>query len=155
MRHWLINALSVLLMTIALTSCIDNVAYDHYEHTPLAGWEKNDTLFFYTHPVKYAGRYHAYIGLRTTVEFPFTSVNLLVEQLTIPGKTKKTLALKCKLMEKNGEINGQGVNIYQYEFPLTVLELHEGDSLQFCIRHDMKREILPGISDVGLKLTKQ
>ena len=155
MKHWLIMVFIALLTATAMTACIDDVAYNHYEHTPLSGWEKNDTLFFYTHPIAKPGRYHAYIGLRTTVEFPFTSLNLLVEQRTIPGNKKKTHTLKCKLMEKNGNINGQGVSFFQYEFPLAVLELHQGDSLQFFIRHDMKREILPGIADVGLKLTRK
>jgi len=154
MRNGFLTVLLALLTATALTSCIDNVAYDHYEHTQLAGWEKNDTLFFCTQPLQ-AGRYRAYIGLRTTGEFPFTSLNLLVEQRTFPSKKRRTLTKKCKLMEKNGEINGQGVSLYQYEFPLTVLELNQGDSLQFYIRHDMKREILPGIANVGLKLIKQ
>jgi hypothetical protein len=32
--------------------------------------------------------------------------------------------------------------------------LNKGDSLEIKIRHDMKREILPGISDIGIMLNK-
>ena len=36
------------MITVATTmvSCNRNTVYDHYEHTPLTGWEKNDTLIF-------------------------------------------------------------------------------------------------------------
>ena len=33
-------------------------------------------------------------------------------------------------------------------------DLREGDSLHVCVRHIMKREILPGISDIGLKMVR-
>ena len=39
----------------------------------------------------------------------------------------------------------QIVNIYQ---------MHQGDSIHVAIRHDMKREILPGVSDIGIKISK-
>jgi hypothetical protein len=35
------------------------------------------------------------------------------------------------------------------------LQLQEGDSLHVVVRHNMKREILPGIFDVGIKLLKE
>ena len=43
---------------------------------------------------------------------------------------------------------------YQYIFPLKTLPLEKDDSLFIEIRHDMKREILPGITDVGIKLSR-
>ncbi|MFQ9996553.1 MAG: gliding motility lipoprotein GldH, partial [Hoylesella buccalis] len=43
----------------------------------------------------------------------------------------------------------------QYAFDITSMDLHEGDSLHISVRHDMKREILPGISNVGVSLTKR
>ena len=42
------------------------------------------------------------------------------------------------------------MSYYQYDFPLSTLRLKEGDSLALVVRHAMKREILPGISDVGI-----
>ncbi|MBP7359673.1 MAG: gliding motility lipoprotein GldH, partial [Prevotella sp.] len=45
-----------------------------------------------------------------------------------------------------------GISYYQYNFNISHIELHKGDSIHVCIRHNMKREILPGISDVGFSL---
>ena len=35
------------------------------------------------------------------------------------------------------------------------MEIEQGDSLRINIRHNMKREILPGIADVGIKFTRR
>ncbi len=63
--------------------------------------------------------------------------------------------LNCALIGANGVPKGQGIGYYQYAFDITSMDLQEGDSLHISVRHDMKREILPGISNVGVSLTKQ
>ena len=30
--------------------------------------------------------------------------------------------------------------------------MNQGDSIHITVRHDMKREILPGVSDIGVKV---
>ena len=35
------------------------------------------------------------------------------------------------------------------------IDLRRGDSIRVDIRHDMKRDILPGISNVGLKIVRK
>lgn len=95
------------------------------------------------------------LGLRTTGDYPFTSLTLSIEQRVIPAKSIKNYSIKCKLMEENGVTRGQGVSVYQFAFPVADVDLNEGDSVQIRIRHDMKREILPGIADVGIKLSRK
>jgi len=63
--------------------------------------------------------------------------------------------LPCRLMNKNGHTQGQGINYYQYEFIVADIPLNAGDSLRIGIRHDMKREILPGLSDLGIIIRKK
>jgi gliding motility-associated lipoprotein GldH len=62
--------------------------------------------------------------------------------------------VKCQLVDKNGRILGHGITQYQYSFPLGSLQLSEGDSLYVVMYHGMKREVLPGITDVGFQLKK-
>jgi hypothetical protein len=63
--------------------------------------------------------------------------------------------LPCRLMNKRGYTQGQGINYYQYEFIVADIPLNAGDSLRIGIRHDMKREILPGLSDLGIIIRKK
>ncbi len=152
--------LGIALVASLLSSCKDSLVYDQYTHTPIAGWEKNDTLSFEIPPLATAGYYQEQLGLRINGAYPFMGLTLIVEQTIYPDKNKKQEKLEkadtiqCDLIDKNGVTKGQGISSYQYNFPINVYRFCENDSIHVTIRHDMKREILPGISDIGLKLTR-
>lgn len=155
MKHWLMAFLIAFTILAGLSSCDESLAYSHYEHTQLTGWEKSDTLYFNTPRMSKKGRYRIELGLRTTGDYPFTSLTLNIEQCVYPAKSTKNYSIKCQLMDENGITKGQGVSVYQFAFPVADTDLNEGDSVQISIRHDMKREILPGIADVGIKLSRK
>lgn len=142
-----------LLAACAASSCNGNKVYDKYAHTPIAGWEKNDTLSFGVPRMKTSGTYRSELGLRINNSYPFTGLTLIVEQHVYPANILTKDTLKCTLTDKMGHHNGKGVNYYQYKFGISRISLNRGDSLHVNVRHDMKREILPGISDVGISLS--
>lgn len=142
-----------------LSSCTGGLVFDQYEHTPVAGWEKNDALEFDISPLEKPGNYQKELGLRVTGAYPFMKLTLIVETKKW-GKGDKPSeytavvdTVQCDLMDKNGVTKGQGISSFQYNMPFAINKYQEGDSLHVEIRHDMKREILPGISDVGLKMS--
>ncbi len=143
-------AVTAIAVTASLSSCNDKKVYDHYEHTPLAGWEKNDRLSFSIPAAEEDGVYTTELGLRINATYPFMGLTLIVDQHILPADTTLSDTLHCDLIDTNGNTRGQGVNLYQYRFRIGEHPLHQGDSLQVSVRHDMKREILPGISDIGL-----
>lgn len=144
----------MLLAVLLLTACKQRTVYYHYEHTPLSGWEKNDTLVFTTDTIAIDGTYSEEVGIRINGTYPFLQLNLVVEHLVMPAMTVKSDTLSCRLIDETGNALGNGVSNYQYLIPLTSLTLKKGDRLHIAIRHDMKREILPGISDIGLRLRR-
>lgn len=149
-EHFLLMV--VVLLTTIIMSC-DNVTYYHFNHTPLNGWEKNDTLVYDIPPLPEPGKYREYISMRINESYPFKSVYLIIEQYTYPGKRITRDTLSCNLVNAKGERTGNGISYYQYNYLLREKDFRRGDSLHITIRHDMKREILPGISDVGFKLS--
>lgn len=154
--HKLWHTLPIALITITLlASCIGNKVYDQYDHTPIAGWEKNDTLLFSIPPMQQDALYHSDLLLRISQSYPFMSLTLIVDQTVWPSRATRTDTLKCRLINSDGKSNGQGLSYYQYSFPVSNMHLHKGDSLQISVRHNMKREILPGVSDIGIQLTRQ
>ena len=52
-------------------------------------------------------------------------------------------------------MKGRGVDLRQHVIPLKTLSLKAGDSLSVRISHDMSAFTLQGVSDVGLKVTRQ
>ena len=145
--------------TWLLPSCNNATIFDEYAHTPIAGWEKNDTLSFEVSPLAESGLYQQNLGLRITGSYPFMSLTLIVKQTIFHNKKKvlsecKTDTVNCQLIDKNGVSKGQGISYFQFNMPINTYQMHQGDSIHIAIQHDMKREILPGVSDVGVKISK-
>lgn len=153
-RHTLLYIIGVALLLL-LTACNRQTVYNHYEHTPVTGWEKNDTLIFYTEPLTATSQYVEEVGVRISGDYPFMSLILIIDQTILPSFETRSDTLTCSLIDERGNAKGYGVSHYQYKFPLMTLPLREGDRLHISVRHDMKREILPGISDVGIKLSRK
>ena len=165
-----------LSLSMMVTSCKESTVYYKYAHTPIAGWEKNDTLSFAIPPLTSTGLYQENLGM---------GITLIVEQEIFPNqeskkekeernklqimgvkshqakkvahgeKIVKLDTIQCNLINKDGVTTGQGISYYQYNFPINLYHFNENDSIHIMIRHDMKREILPGISDIGIKLEKR
>lgn len=152
MRKLALMAGSIVALCAA---CTGGKVYDSYNHTPIAGWEKTDTLAFNVSRLAEGGLYATDLGLRINNAFPFLSLTLIVEQTVFPSMQHRADTLNCRLMDAKGNARGQGVSYYQYHFRVSERALQPGDSLHITVRHDMKREIMPGISDVGIALTRK
>lgn len=148
-------ALLAAMLLLVLSACNRKLVYDRYLSTPISGWEKNDTLSYNIRPVSGTDTYDMWLGLRTSEAYPFTAITLIVEQHIYPKDTIVNDTVNCKLTDRHGNASGTGVNFHQYRFPVTELQLQDGDSIHIRVRHDMKREILPGISDVGISLRRK
>ena len=118
----MINFIFLMVAAFVLASCFQRTVYDEYAHTPIAGWEKNDTLSF---------------------DIPANKQEDRIE---------KADTVLCQFIGKDGSSSRQGISYYQYNFPINMYKMNQGDSIHITIRHDMKREILPGVSDIGVKV---
>ena len=136
-----------------ICSCTGNKVYDKYQHTPIAGWEKNDTLKFEVPRMKNDGVFLANLGLRINGSYPFMGLTLIIDQTVYPSHLTKSDTINCNLIDKGGNSKGLGISYYQYNFTIDKISLSKGDSLVVSVRHNMKREILPGISDIGYMLS--
>lgn len=150
------NSLSILLITVvlALAGCDNNTVYHHYEQTSVSGWERSDTLLFNVASAKSDAVLKEEVELRINNTYPFMGLCLVVEQTTYPSNVRHIDTLNCQLIDEEGQTKGDGLNYIQYHFHLTDISVSEGDSLAIAIHHNMKREILPGVVDVGIRLAK-
>ena len=123
------HLLTILILGVAavMTGCDPKKVYSHYEHVPQEGWDKPDTLF----------------------------LALVIAQDIYPkGKHLQTVK-NCVLYDETGKERGNGISRFQNVIPLTDIQLEKGDSLRICITHNMRREMMTGISDIGFILTKK
>lgn len=145
--------LVALAVVLVLTGCHRRTLYHHFEHTPLSGWERNDTLLFYVMRARQNAVVQREVELRISEEFPFQRLTLVVEQTTLPANFIRRDTVSCDLIDQEGNVLGKGLTLFQYRFALPDTSVDEGDSITIAIRHNMKRETLPGIADIGLRLT--
>lgn len=151
------HLLRVALLAVGLLSCACNrqKVYSRFQHISATGWEKTDTLFFNIPPVAEDGTYREELGLRIDNMFPFQSMTIEVVQTILPKGEQKTYIKNCPLIDGKGNMKGAGVSFFQYTFPIDNIRLNRDDSIHISLIHNMKREIMPGVSDAGITLTKQ
>jgi len=153
-RDTLHKALAAVIALFTIYSCGDGVVFDTYNHVPLSGWEKSDTLFYDVPPLVQDSRYRQTLGLRINQSYPFTGLTFVIDQTVEPGHRLFADTVRCRLIDSKGNMLGKGVNYYQYDFIISEVNLNRGDSLHLGIRHIMKRETLPGIADIGVKISR-
>lgn len=142
------------VLTFFLVGCHHNDVYHHFETTSFNGWERTDTLYFHVPSAKADAVLHEEVELRINGQYPFMGLCLVVEQTILPSNVRRVDTLNCSLIDHDGHTKGKGINFVQYNFHLTDLGVSEGDSLSIAIHHNMKRETLPGVIDLGMKLVK-
>ncbi|WP_276911890.1 gliding motility lipoprotein GldH [Hallella colorans] len=151
MKHKIVVTLTILILCVA---CEENRVYHHYCHTPIEGWEKVEALSFEVPPLAQAGRYATNLELRTNNSYPYMSLALIVEQTVYPSMKQRVDTLMCPLVDSHGNAKSNGVSYCQYRFTVSQTQLHKADSLHIVVRHNMQRDILPGIADVGIAVDK-
>ena len=154
MRRNSLKALYLITVALAFAACNRNAIYSHYQPIDVAGWQRADTISFVTAPIAHAGYYDETLGLRIDGDFPFTQLTLIVEQQARPSGLARTDTVVAILTDKKGIILGNGINLYVYNMPMPKMKLLKDDTLSVHVRHDMLRDPLPGITDVGFTLTK-
>ena len=153
-RDLITSVPAIVAVALTLGACNRSTVFNEYKPTPLAGWEKNDTLVFELKPVEEEMEVRQTVGLRINDAYPFKALCLIVDQMVFPEKTIMSDTINCQLFDNDGKNQGHGVSLYQYTFPVGARRLKNGDSLVIRIRHNMKREIVPGVSDVGVSLQR-
>lgn len=138
-----------------LSSCNEDTAYSKYADIAIAGWECSDSVYFDIPPLKSSGDYTLNLGLRITSDFPFKNIYIIAEQTVYPQKTIYCDTIDCKLFDERGRVLGNGISTFQYLFHVAKRHYQQNDSIHIYIRHNMKREIMPGLTSVGIELTKQ
>ena len=146
----------LVLIMISLVSCKrEKVVCYVYNHTPIEGWEQHNVQTFQIDTIREDGYYDFSVCLRNTNSYPFQSLWLLVQQHFLRPDTVMQDTVVCYLTDLQGNQQGKGFSIYQNEYPFRRIYLGKGCEAVVSVSHIMRRNILPGISDVGLLVKKE
>jgi len=153
MKYTLLYIIMV-VACLSLTACRQRAFYYHYEHTPLGGWDRTDTLHFMVPAVSESSLYDIQLGLCTDSYYPYRNISIIAAHRVLPDGQSVRDTITHDVIDESGHPTGTGTSLFQYLFPLTTLQLKEGESLEVSVFHNMRREILPGVSSVGVQVKK-
>lgn len=144
----------MLAISLSLTTCDNATVFDRYHNLPPEGWERNDTLLFTIAPAGRSGIFHEEAGVRIHAGYPYTNMTLAIEQRILPSGWHRTDTLRCKLADSRGQLRGSGMAYHQYSFHITDIRMAKDDTLLIAVHHVMRRETLPGVTDIGIRMTQ-
>lgn len=142
-----------LLITL-LAACHTAPTYHNYRSVSVEGWESKDTLSFSIDSLPEEGTYVLSLGVRTAVNYPFQSLWVVVKQNWNAPLRQRIDTVACITHDSHGNALGTGVSRNQQVQPFDTLQLPTGAKGIISIRHIMRRDLLPGMSDVGIELRK-
>lgn len=138
---------------LAVSACGHEDWFHTYRQIPAAEWAKSDTLAFELPAVPDSGFYDFSVEMRTTDAFPYTGLKIAV--LTVVGQAAPARrdTVDAPVLSATGKPLGEGVTLHHNEFPLFRLFLPAGERPTLRLCHLMRREDIPGITAVGLKVS--
>lgn len=140
-----------------LNACHTDTRYHVYQSVPgKEGWNKSDSLTFHL-PVEIpVGEYRMEIGVRYTGEYPYRDIWLSVTESEGDALPSRTDTLHIYLADEKGRwMRGGAIGgLYQHVHVSGKPFIFSADSIDriFRITHLMRKNPLPGVSDVGVRL---
>ena len=143
----------IIAVAMTLVSCNRQMIYSHYESVNTEGWDRSDSKEFSV-SIQEKGSYAESFGLRTTRDYPYTNLAIIVTQEVKPSGVQRADTLNIDITDSEGNNVVEGLNYRQRDVQFPAIRLEAGDSVFVNIRHYMRREVLPGIANVGFSMEK-
>ncbi|MBF1442604.1 MAG: gliding motility lipoprotein GldH [Prevotella pallens] len=155
------NLAMFVIIVLALVACNDSRVYDKYQSLSIDGWGRTDTVTFNV-PRQEEGIYNMDLGMRVFQNYPYKSITLIVERTVIRTQHKKQTSqsyqdtVVCNVIDNEGRLVGKrGITTSAIEQRIGIFPLQRNDSLKVSVYHIMSKELLPGISDIGIQILKR
>ena len=155
LRRNSLMAICTIIVAATLCSCDHLPVYSHFEHIAKEGWNREDTSHFDI-PLKEQGLYDITLSVRATNLYPYTQLKLIVRH---NDKTRilpvKTDTITLDITDAEGNMLGNGTSVHQYTVRLLPVPITAADTLSLNVAHIMRKQTLPGITEIGLTIDKK
>lgn len=139
--------LAIVAVATLVSSCYYRRVYYQFHPVSVAGWQNSDTLHFILPEL--SGQFTLTVYARTTNLYPYRNLSLRV----MDGDS--TIDASLVLADKKGKSKGQkGIGATEVKLVAGRVNLNQKRNRELLVVHNMRRELLPGISDVGISLDR-
>ena len=160
------HILPLALLVVALSSCDHATIYSEVRDLPLDGWQVDSALCFDVNLSDTASAYDIIVYVRHTDNYPYQNMWLIVEhdylQTLFADSTMTTQhvsmvdTIEFYLADQRGRWLGNGAGS-THEMPVLFADNYHfpADSVHhFAIRHAMRETSLRGVTNVGLRVSR-
>ena len=156
MKVLLKSSILLLLASWLTTACVEHTVYHTYQSIPNEGWDKHDTLTFVI-PItdSLPTTLQVTAEVRSGNKYPYQNLFIVVSHNLQDSTTFETDTLALSLADNEGNWKGSAWgSLRQSSLPLGKVSIKGSGNYLFKVSHGMKDEVLPGIRDVGVYLSK-
>ena len=140
------------ILPVLTSSCIGNTLQHQFVHIGKDGWYRNDTVTFNLPAATFEGRHAVDTEIRTVCPFQYQRL-YVVRELMLQAPLMAYKDTICIETASSPSTNDErGVTLRCYSHSDSTLLLKEGQKVQMKIYHIMSREVLPHITDIGIKV---
>ena len=149
------NKYILLSLLLLLTACAKDEIFSEFRSFPNAEWDKQQAIRFEAPVHDVSVPYHVNIELRHNNHYPFRNIWLFVEYQT-PSGSMRMDTLDTYLADVYGKWYGRGISLYSCSFGYQEnVQYPDTGTYVYTIRQGMRADVLKGISDIGLRITKE
>ena len=141
-------------MMLGMFSCTHNEVFFEYHSFTNAEWNRDNPAVFHVNITDNSQPYDVSIELRNDNSYPFSNIWLFVDY-KMPDGSVRADTIGVELADAYGKWYGKGMSLYNLSinYEKTVLFPDTGIYI-YSITQGMRENILNGISDIGLKVSK-
>ena len=143
-----------LLLSSIILSCTDGTVLHSYKPLPADGWDKRDTICFDVPKAEKNINGLLFIGLRTKAVIGIQDITLAVEQYGETTGLIRQDTIRYPLTDAEGNALSKGVNCHQYETIHLPIQIKKGQNGSVRVHHLMTREMITGITEIGIKISR-
>ncbi len=148
------RALLLPIITLTLAACTEGTLLHCYKPLPADGWDRRDTICFDVPEAETDISGTLFVGLRTTANIGIRDIVIAVEQTGETLSRSRVDTIRYALTDAEGKALTGGVNTHQYETQHIPFHIQKGQSCTVRIHHLMTREVIPGFTEVGIRISQ-
>ena len=142
-------------MLFGIVSCSHKEIFFDYHSFADAEWDRDIPAVFNVKIEDNSQPYDVSIELRNDDNYPFSNIWLFID-CKIPDGTGRTDTVGVDLADVSGKWYGKGLSLYNLSIPYeTSVLFPDTGTYIYSIRQGMRENLLKGISDIGLKVSKK
>lgn len=155
MAKWLSSAGIVLVGLLLLSACDNNRLYEKNLAIENAEWHRSEKALFEFEVKDTSAQYSILLNFRHSGNYPYKNLYLFTKTKSPSGKLAIDTA-QMVFADEKGRWMGKGIgDIYDYQFKFKQgVTFPDSGIYQFEIEQAMREEVLPNVTDIGLRIEK-